>query len=263
MSKSNDLNISKAVYLEHIQIADLLVSFNIDSIVFFIEETNDYMAIKPIIKFLKRLRSKLPSKNLADKYWSLDEDNLFYYNQKEFKKKVGDEIETIPIGAPLHSEISHKGGFGALLLKAYEASSEFIEALEKLEIVLSKDIHLKDKSLLSQKKLVEKEKQFLKLLYDTIDSNFIIKNKFEEFYDTTLDKKIEISHSEKSKLFPNELRNYQVGYLLKRIVSYYKPIEFRLRYNLTDADGITPNNYHNAKRTLDKYLSKYKNREKT
>ncbi len=263
MLNSKDLNRSNAVYLEQIQIADLLISYNIDNIVLYIEDTKDQLAIKPIIKFLKRLRSKLPSKNSADKYWSLDEDNLLYYNQKEFKKKVGDEIRTIPVGAPLHSEISHKGGFGALLIKAYESTNEFIKSLEELELELNKDKGQNTKQVVSQKRLIENERDFLKLLYDTIGSNFIIKNESKDFIDPNSYKKIEISHSKNSDLFPEELKKYQIGLLLKEIVSFQESLKDRITYLLNDEKGVNPIDYYEADRTLAQYLSNYKNKPKS
>lgn len=249
------MNRSEPVTLEEIQVADTLVHYNIDNIILLIEETNDMFSIKPIIKFLRFLRAKLPSRTLSGKYWDLDEDNIFYYNQKAFDIVRDGVIINIPVDAMLRSEVSEKGGYGVLLKKAHDSTDRFIQMLKELDTDFER--LAKKEVFPNQNELFTKQIKILEILFDIICQYFLINVSKKEFCDLDSLKNIELEFSKQS-IFKEDLKKYQIGLFLKKIASYHKPLEERLNYNRNEKDGITPYNYYELKRALTQYLSNYK-----
>lgn len=260
MNTSRDMSTSKSVTLEEIQIADYLAFFNIDNILLLIEETKDKSSIRPIIKFLRFLRAKLPSRNLSDKYWDLDQNYLLYSNQKEFKKVINDKLVTIPVGAILESGFNQKGGYGVLLKKAHDSVDEFIFSLEKLE---SMPIDNNTSKNVSLNELVESKTKFKEHLFDCLCKYFLISVKKDKFILTTLKEKIELKYY-KTNMFPKSLYLYQVSLLLTRINSYDETIGRNIYYRLKKTKKHDEIIYSNdAKRELEKYNSAFRNRNKS
>lgn len=124
---------------EQIRNALYLATLKKDALLLYIEDNNETKSIPSIIKFLKRIKVTIPTRNSRSSYLDFD-INILYPNPKKFVMIRDGQEETIKKNAPIASNIYFNGGSKKLIKQAHDNCNSIIAELKELESILIDEI---------------------------------------------------------------------------------------------------------------------------